>query len=130
MAFLLDTNVLIHASKNAGKVRVHLQRHKPGILYVSVVSLAELMFGASKTANPDRSKSLWLEVLAAFAMLDFDASSAHQHARLRALLRHQPIGERDLLIAAIACSRDLTVVSHNLSEFGRVPGLACQDWYV
>lgn len=41
----------------------------------------------------------------------------------------RPIGERDLLIASIARSRGLTVLTRNLSEFGRVPGLRAEDWF-
>ena len=40
----------------------------------------------------------------------------------------RPIGERDLLIASIALARRLTVITHNVSEFRRVPGLRIEDW--
>ena len=41
----------------------------------------------------------------------------------------RPIGERDLLIASIALARNLTVVTHNLGEFTRVPALKTEDWH-
>lgn len=129
MGYLLDTNVLIHASKNAGAVRHRLQQQPPSALFTTVVTLAELMYGASKNADPIKSRQAWLKVLAPYGMLDFDQASAHEHARIRGLLRQKPIGERDLLIASIATSRKLTVISHNLSEFTRVPGLPCLDWF-
>ncbi len=50
------------------------------------------------------------------------------HARLRYALRHAPIGERDLLIAAIALANRLVVVTHNVKEFSRVPDLVVEDW--
>jgi tRNA(fMet)-specific endonuclease VapC len=43
-------------------------------------------------------------------------------------LRAQPIGERDLVIAATALAADLIVVTGNLQHFGRVPGLEVEDW--
>jgi len=57
------------------------------------------------------------------SVLPFDQAAAEEHARLRCLLRHAPIGERDLLVAAIASANELRVVTNNLAEFTRVSGL-------
>lgn len=129
MKYLLDTNVYIHAMKNVGSVRRNLQRRSVGEVATSAVTLAELLYGAEKTSNPDKSRAAWVAVLEPYAVLDFDSSSAVEHARIRYLLRQNPIGERDLLIASIAISNDLIVVTNNTQEFGRVPGLECEDWY-
>jgi len=61
-------------------------------------------------------------------MPKFDRAAAGEHARLRYLLRYAPIGERDLLVAAIASANGLGVVTNNLAEFARVPGLTVEDW--
>ncbi len=55
-----------------------------------------------------------------------------QYARLRDALERtgQIIGGNDMLIAAIALTHDLTVVTHNCGEFNRVPGLRVEDWSV
>ena len=66
--------------------------------------------------------------LAPYDIVPFDEACAREHSRLRHALRHSPIGERDLFIAATAMSRRLTVVTANLSEFLRVPGLQVEDW--
>ena len=129
MNFLLDTNVFIHATKNLGRVRAELQSRPVEGLATSVVTLAELLYGASKTPNPQKSQAAWMQVLAPYSMLNFDEPGAVEHARIRALLRHNPIGERDLLIASIALANGLAVVTHNLDEFQRVPGLRCEDWF-
>jgi tRNA(fMet)-specific endonuclease VapC len=62
--------------------------------------------------------------------LAFDEAAAEHHADIRDELRHQPIGERDLLIAAIARAGDLAVVTNNTREFSRVPRLQVADWSV
>jgi tRNA(fMet)-specific endonuclease VapC len=54
--------------------------------------------------------------------------AAHTHAHLAAT--GQKIGPNDLLIAAVALAHGLTVVTHNTSEFGRVPGLSIADWEI
>jgi tRNA(fMet)-specific endonuclease VapC len=65
-----------------------------------------------------------------FEILPFAAEAAEEYAEIRLRLEKagQPIGERDLLIAAIAKSRRLTVVTHNTREFSRVFGLKIEDW--
>ena len=68
--------------------------------------------------------------MAPFRVLDFDARAAECYANARAHLaaRGQPIGDRDLMIAAIALAKRLTVVTSNISEFSRVPGVTVEDW--
>jgi tRNA(fMet)-specific endonuclease VapC len=65
-----------------------------------------------------------------FEVLPFAGEAAEEYAEIRLQLERvgRPIGERDLLIAATAKSRRLTVVTHNVREFARVPGLNVEDW--
>ena len=63
-----------------------------------------------------------------FPRLPFDEAAADRHADIRWALRHQPIGERDLAIAAIALAHGATMVTNNRCEFDRVPGLVVEDW--
>lgn len=62
--------------------------------------------------------------------LPFDDAAAERYAGLRAGLEKvgTPIGPNDMLIAAIALANDVTVVTHNVREFSRVPGLRVEDW--
>lgn len=65
-----------------------------------------------------------------FRSLPFDDVAAEAYARVRRELdtKGTPIGPNDLLIASIALTNDLTLVTHNTKEFGRVPGLPIDDW--
>lgn len=129
MIWLLDTNVLIHAVRGRPLgVRAHLQQQSPDDLAVSSITIAELWHGAEKSSNPARRREAWKSVIEPFQVLAFDRDAAEQHARIRHHLRHRPIGERDLLIAAIALAHDLTLVTHNAAEFSRVPRLRVEDW--
>jgi tRNA(fMet)-specific endonuclease VapC len=94
------------------------------------MTIAELWFGALKSARPAVARREMDGFLEPFVVLPFDRNAADAYARTRLALERQgrPIGERDLLIASIALARDLVVVTHNTSEFGRVPGLASEDW--
>jgi tRNA(fMet)-specific endonuclease VapC len=95
-----------------------------------VITLAELWFGALKSTRPERTRASVDAFLRPFEVLLFDRDAAGSYAEIRLRLERlgRPIGERDLLIAAIARSRSLTVVTHNVGEFGRVPGLTVEDW--
>jgi tRNA(fMet)-specific endonuclease VapC len=127
--WLLDTNVLIHAVRGrpAG-VRARLQQQSPDDVAVSSITVAELWYGAEKSSSPTRKREAWTAVIEPFQVIAFDRDAAEHHARIRHQLRHRPIGERDLLIAAIALAHDLTLVTHNANEFSRVPRLRVEDW--
>ena len=129
MIWLLDTNVLIHAARNRPRsVAARLKAASPDDLAVSSVSIAELWYGAGKSPQPERKRAAWARFLEPFEVLSFDRAAGVEHARLRYALRHRPIGERDLLIAAIALVNGLAVVTSNVAEFNRVPGLRVEDW--
>jgi tRNA(fMet)-specific endonuclease VapC len=128
--FLLDTNTCIYALKRRGLVVDHLRQHSPADIAVSTITVAELWFGAVKSQAPEANRRSADAFLAPFEVLPFDSHAADAYAQARFELERagQPIGERDLLIASIARASGLTVVTHNVSEFARVPGLMTADW--
>ncbi len=130
MTFLLDTNVCVYAIKRQPGVLSRLQSLSPADVAISSITLAELFFGAAKSSKPVRTRANVDAFLRPLDVLAFEREAAEAYAEIRLRLERmgQPIGERDLLIASIARSRRLTVVTHNVSEFGRVPGLRVEDW--
>jgi tRNA(fMet)-specific endonuclease VapC len=128
--FLLDTNVVSHAIRGDARVRRRIGRHAQHGIAVSAVTVAELTYGSLKHPQPERHRLAWQAFVALCEVLPFDEEAAREHARVRYALRSSPIGERDLFIAAIALPRKLVVVTHNVREFRRVPGLRVEDWSV
>ena len=130
MKYLLDTNTWVYAIKRLPAVIERLKALSPGDLGVTVITLAELWFGARKSSRPERTRASVDAFLRPFEIVPLDKDAAESYAEIRLRLERagRPIGERDLLIAAIARSRHLTVVTHNVGEFGRVPGLVVEDW--
>jgi tRNA(fMet)-specific endonuclease VapC len=128
--FVLDTNTCIYALKLEGRVVERLRDHSPDDLGVTIITVAELWFGAQKSARPAAARREMDGFLEPFEVLLFEREAAEAYARSRAALERmgRPIGERDLLIASIALARGLAVVTHNVSEFKRVPGLKTEDW--
>ncbi len=129
MRWLLDTNVLIHAQRGTPPaVRRRLQEQSPDDLALSAVTIAELWYGALRSADPDLKRRLWSRAVAPYEVLPFGRETAETHAELRFELRHAPIGERDLLIAATAVAHGLIVVTGNTAEFSRIRALEVEDW--
>lgn len=129
MTWLLDTNVLIHAQRGEpARVRERLRGISPEDVSVSAMSVAELSYGAARSRAPEATQRAWGQFLDGFTVLPFDREAAELHGQLRHELRRQPIGDRDLVIACTALAHDLTLVTANLREFRRVPGLRVEDW--
>jgi len=130
---LLDTNTCIYLirRRHPGVLR-RLEAYELGDLGVSSVTVAELRFGAEKSARPEGNHEALERFLIPLEIADFDGSAAWAYGRIRSTLeaRGTPIGPLDTLIAAHAVSLHATLVTNNVREFGRVPGLEVEDWTV
>jgi tRNA(fMet)-specific endonuclease VapC len=127
---MLDTNVLSELIRNPkGPVGERIARVEPGTVCTSVVVAGELRFGARRRGSDALTRRVddLLEVL---PVLPFDVPADRHYADIRVALERvgTPIGSHDLLIGAHARSRQLTLVTHNVRELARVPGLAVEDW--
>ncbi|GGX48398.1 type II toxin-antitoxin system tRNA(fMet)-specific endonuclease VapC [Saccharospirillum salsuginis] len=130
LKYMLDTNICIYTIKNKPEqVRVAFNQHHDQ-LCISTITLMELIYGAEKSAAPDRN----LEVVEGFAarleVLDYNTEAAAHSGQIRAELARNgtPIGPYDQMIAGHARSRGLILVTNNVREFERVPGIRVQDW--
>ena len=104
--------------------------YEVGEVGVSSVTAAELSYGAEKSSRRGQN----LEALGAFLLplevLAFGPEAAAAYGRVRAALEKAgtPIGPLDTLIAAHAAGLGVTLVTNNVREFSRVPGLEIEDW--
>ena len=131
MGFLLDTNACIdYFTARYPKVVARIQGSSPDDLFLSVVVVAELRYGADHSARRRTNHARIDALIEEIEPLDFDLQAAAAYGRVRALLEAggTPIGPNDMLIAAHALSRGLTVITDNTAEFGRVKGLKVENW--
>ena len=130
MSFLLDTNICIFALRGMETVLAAMAQVLPRDVAVSSVTVAELWFGSRKSRSPRRARAEQDAFLAPFQVLDFGKEAAERYAGLRHHLerRGTPIGERDQMIASIALASGRRLVTNNVREFSRVPGLVVVDW--
>jgi len=130
LKYMLDTNICIFTLKNKPEaVREAFNRHH-GQLCISTVTLMELIYGAEKSAVPERNLAVVEGFAARLEVLNYDSHAAAHSGQLRAELARAgtPIGPYDQMIAGHARSIGLVLVSNNLREFQRVPGLRVEDW--
>lgn len=130
LRYLLDTNIAIYVIKRRpasalGRFNLHAGR-----MALSVVTLAELLHGAEKSARPAANLAVVEDFCSRLQVLPYLPKAAQHYAMIRAALERQgtPIGVNDLHIAAHARSEGLTLVTHNTREFERVPALQLEEW--
>lgn len=126
MGLLFDTNVLIRAERG-NRLPDWSAWHDEGDACLAAISASELLGGVHHADNETRRvrRAAFVEaILAAVPVLPFDLETARVHAQLRASMpRGVKIGAHDLLIAATAAQHGLAVLTANVREFGRIPGI-------
>jgi tRNA(fMet)-specific endonuclease VapC len=130
LKYMLDTNICIYTIKNRPPEVREIFGRNQGLMCISTVTLMELFFGTEKSAFPQKNLAIVEGFAARLEVLDYNKSAAAHSGQLRAELAAAgtPIGPFDTMIAGHARSLGLILVSNNLREFGRVPGLRFEDW--
>ena len=131
LRYLLDTNICIVIIKNRPPgVRARFAALRPGEVGISAVTEAELLCGAYKSARTEQNLAAIYAFVSDMSVLAFNPTITDAYGQLRADLerRGQPIGPLDFQIAATALAHGLVMVTNNVTEFGRVPGLTVEDW--
>jgi tRNA(fMet)-specific endonuclease VapC len=131
LKYLLDTNVCVdYLSGRYPQVRDRIHQSSPEDLCLSSVVVAELRYGADKSLRQHENHHRIDLLVQEIPCMNFDVPAASAFGQLRAALERtgQSIGPYDMLIAAHALSLDLVLVTDNIREFGRVPGLRLQNW--
>ena len=130
LKYMLDTNIVIYTIKNKPQlVRETFKRHQ-GQMCISTVTLGELIYGAERSAQPERNLADIEGLAARLDVSPFDTEAATHFGQLRAELYSSgnPIGPYDMMIAGHARSLGLILVTNNANEFNRVPGLRVENW--
>lgn len=130
LAYLLDTNILSDLVRNPqGVVAARIADVGEDTVCTSIVVASELRYGATKSGSKKLRERVDL-LLSALEILPLEAPVDRHYAEVRHHLTRKgtSIGPNDLLIAAHALAAGLTIVTANVGEFSRVPGLAVDDW--
>ena len=131
MKFMLDTNICIYLIKQRPQSVLDRFLSLPvGDIGISVITLAELRYGAGKSNQPKKNHEALEQFMSPLNVADFDQAATITYGRIRVALERKgrPIGAMDLLIAAHALSLDVRLITNNEREFKQVPGLGVENW--
>jgi len=130
LKYMLDTNIVIYTINNRpDHIRALFKKHEDQMC-ISTVTLGELVFGAEYSKQVERNLSDIEAMTARLEVLPYENKAAYQFGQIRAELYRsgQPIGPYDMMIAGHARATGLTLVTNNVKEFTRVPGLLLENW--
>jgi tRNA(fMet)-specific endonuclease VapC len=130
MIYSLDTDTLIYLVNGAPDVAARVAALGYRDLCVSTMTAMEIFTGFEKMPGQTVRVDRFNRLLSQVNVLPFDLADARATAKVRAILEKsgQKIGAYDLQIAGQALHRGLTLVTHNIRHFQRVPGLVVEDW--
>jgi len=133
-AYMLDTNICSYIMrKQPASLLQTLQLHsdKRDSIFISAITYAELRFGAiGRKASPKHNLIVDEFIERIDQVVPYDKSAVERTAELRKYLAEKgtPIGANDSMIAGNALAADCILVTNNLKEFERVPGLRLENW--
>ena len=130
LRYLLDTNICIYVIKNYPPELRERFNCLAEQLCMSSITLAELHYGAEKSARRFENLQAITQFCARLDVLAFSAKAAVHFGEIRANVERlgTPVGPLDMLIGAHARAESLIVVTNNEREFQRLPGVRVENW--
>ena len=128
---VLDTNTVAYFFRGEGRVADRFLATLRSQIAIPSIVAYELRHGAERVPDAKRLAEQLRTLFTWVTILPFDAAAAQVAARIRVELERagQPIGPHDVLIAATSLAVNGTIVTRNVTEFGRVKGLRVENWY-
>lgn len=131
MKYLLDTNICVHFLRGKYGLIEKFEQLGTENFAISEITLAELVFGAENSRNPQKNLDL-IEVFANQVVILPIFSAIYLYGKEKARLRSigLQISDFDLLIGCTAIEKDLIMVTENLKEFQRISGIQIENWVI
>ena len=127
--YLLDTNMCVYLMKNQpDAVAERFARCYVGDVVISAITYAELEYGVAVSADPDSERVNLARLIDDIPVVPFDAAAAVAYGPIRQATRDAKKDALDKLIAAHAVALDAIVVTNNLRDFARYPGVHSENW--
>jgi tRNA(fMet)-specific endonuclease VapC len=121
---LLDTNIVSYFIYNADWKRLYVPILRDNMLFISFMTLAEMLESAYHRRLSERNLHLFNERMhTEYLVIPWDDRICEHFARIRFERRNRPISVSDALIAATALTHKLPLVTHNAKDFTRIDGL-------
>ena len=128
----LDTSILVPLLRKEEEALGNLRKagDKGSRVSTTVISLCELYAGAYSSQNPVKELRKVEELISCLEVFELTKEASQKYGELlnSSAIRTNPIGDFDLIIAAIALSSGEDLVTRNPEHFGRIPGLELELW--
>jgi len=131
--YILDTNICIYVAKHSPlQVLKKFESLRPGSVGMSLITYAELLYGAAKSNNPKKTTNIVNQLIELIPVLAIDNTVSTHYADIRSTLEKQGkiIGNNDLWIASHVRSLNKILVTNTEKEFNRVENLIVENWVV
>ena len=130
LKYLLDTTIVIYVIQRRPIEVMGIFNENAGRMAISAITLSELLHGAEKCAKVAQNLAVVEEFASLLEVLPYTVKASQNYGAIRSALEKvgRTIGVNDMHIAAHARSEGLTLVTNNLGEFERVPGLLTENW--
>jgi len=128
---MLDTNICIYIIREKPiKVLKKLRTFDLSDIVISAITHSELEYGVAKSRRRRENNEALIKFLAPLEIVPYDDKAAADYGQIRTHFEKKEavIGAMDMLIGAHACSIPVTLVTNNLREFKRIPGLRVENW--
>ncbi|WP_431820986.1 type II toxin-antitoxin system VapC family toxin [Burkholderia sp. F1] len=127
--YMLDTNMCIYLMKNQPEqVAKRFARYYVGDVVMSAITYAELEYGVTVCANPDRERRNLAALIEDIPVAPFGVAAARAYGPVREATRERKKGHLDKLIAAHAISLDVVLVTNNERDFAGYPAVRLENW--
>jgi tRNA(fMet)-specific endonuclease VapC len=127
--YMLDTNICIYLMKHQPKeVALRFEQCSVGDVVISAITYAELQFGVAVSADPEREADNVQNLIGDIPVAPFDAAAGIACGPIRDATRDSRTDAIDNLIAAHAASLGVIVVTNNVRDFAKYPGIVIENW--
>ncbi|WP_018608187.1 type II toxin-antitoxin system VapC family toxin [Uliginosibacterium gangwonense] len=127
--YMLDTNMCIYLMKNQPEeVAQRFATCLVGDVVMSSITYAELEYGVAVCANPEREQENLASLIEDIPVMPFDQRAGQAYGPIRLATRESKKDHLDKLIAAHAASLDVVLVTNNMKDFAKYPGVFTENW--
>jgi len=128
--YILDTDILIYFLKGREAVIKKVTAIPADALYTTIISHAELLFGAYHSEQEKKNLNTVKTFLKNFSILPFCENASHFFGQQKAFLKSKgtPVADMDLMIASIALQNEMILVTNNTKHFNRIKSLTLENW--
>jgi tRNA(fMet)-specific endonuclease VapC len=129
--YLIDTNICVFYLRNRGGVLAAIQRVGFANLYISEITVLELLFGAENSANPQKNRAAVADFMNLVQVVPIAvAANIYAIEKVRLNRAGTPVDNFDLLIGVTAVCQNMTMVTNNTKHFRNIEGIVLVDWVV